>query len=109
MINEGKWGEVDIIGVYKVRVPVDKLCLAKIEKGLRATNEITNKTYELQITYVYVNITNGRFDVDIQFIKAIPEGIRRDLLLCLDIEFATLIPVGTGGNWIYVAEENNKK
>ncbi|EDP95511.1 HlyD family efflux transporter periplasmic adaptor subunit [Kordia algicida OT-1] len=118
-INKGeRIGQVDISGVYKVRVPVDELYLSKIKKGLRATTEIANKTYELQITYVYPNITNGRFDVDMQFMEAIPESIRRGQSLRLKIELgnpsiATLIPVGgfyqsTGGNWIFVEDGTNK-
>ncbi|WP_281322329.1 efflux RND transporter periplasmic adaptor subunit [Flavobacterium aestivum] len=118
-INKGeRIGQVDITGVYKVRVPIDELYLSKIRKGLRATTEIANKTYELQITYVYPNITNGRFDVDMQFMETIPKDIKRGQSLRLKIDLgnpsiATLIPVGgfyqsTGGNWIYVADGTNK-
>jgi len=118
-INKGeRIGQVDISSVYKVRVPVDELYLSKIKKGLRATTEIANKVYELQITYVYPNITNGRFDVDMQFMEEIPESIRRGQSLRLKIELgnpsiATLIPVGgfyqsTGGNWIFVEDGTNK-
>jgi HlyD family secretion protein len=118
-INKGeRIGQVDVTGVYKVRVPIDELYLSKIKQGLRATTEIANKSYELQITYVYPNINNGRFDVDMQFMEAIPKGIRRGQSLRLKIDLgnpsiATLIPVGgfyqsTGGNWIYVADGANK-
>lgn len=118
-INKGeRIGQVDITGVYKVRVPIDELYLSKIKKGLRATTEIANKTYDLQITYVYPNITNGRFDVDMQFMEAIPKNIKRGQSLRLKIDLgnpsiATLIPVGgfyqsTGGNWIYVTDGTNK-
>lgn len=118
-INKGeRIGQVDITGVYKVRVPIDELYLSKIKQGLRATTEIANTTYELQITYVYPNIKDGRFDVDMQFMKTIPKGITRGQSLRLKIDLgnpsiATLIPVGgfyqsTGGNWIYVAEGTNK-
>ena len=114
-INKGeRIGQVDIMGSYKVRVPIDELYLSKIRKGLTATATVDNKNYELQITYVYPNITNGRFDVDMMFMGEIPESIRRGQSLRLRIELgnpsiATLIPVGgfyqnTGGNWIYVQE-----
>src|SRR5882757_3107274 len=60
-------GQVDIVGSYKVRVPIDELYLPKIATGLPATTDFDGKTYNLVITYIYPNITNGRFEVDMDF------------------------------------------
>ncbi len=56
-------GQVDVVGSYKVRVPIDELYLPKISVGLPATTDFAGKTYNLEIKYIYPNITNGRFNL----------------------------------------------
>lgn len=111
-------GQIDIVGSYKVRVPIDELYLPRISQGLHATTSFNNKDYELEITYIYPTIAGGRFEVDMKFIGAEPEGIRRGQSLRLRIELGQsseelLLPVGgfykdTGGNWVYVLDGENR-
>jgi HlyD family secretion protein len=119
-INTGqRLGQVDVVGSYKVRVPIDELYLPRITEGLRATTTFNNKDYVLEITYVYTTIANGRFDVDMQFVGDTPSGIRRGQSLRLRIELSQsseelLLPVGgfykdTGGNWVYVLEDGGNR
>ncbi len=114
-VNPGqRLGQVDIVGSYKVRVPIDELYLPRIATGLHATTSFNNKDYELEIMYIYPTIQNGRFDVDMKFIGDTPSGIRRGQSLRLRIELGQsseelLLPVGgfykdTGGNWVYVLD-----
>lgn len=118
-VNQGqRLGQVDIVGSYKVRVPIDELYLPRISAGLHATTTFNNKDYKLEITYIYPTIQNGRFDVDMNFVGDTPEGIRRGQSLRMRIELGQsseelLLPVGgfykdTGGNWVYVLEGDNK-
>jgi HlyD family secretion protein len=118
-VNQGqRLGQVDIVGSYKVRVPIDEIYLPRISRGLHATCTFNNRDYELEITYVYPTITAGRFDVDMNFIGEMPGGIRRGQSLRLRIELGQsseelLLPVGgfykdTGGNWVYVLEDGNR-
>ena len=44
-------GQVDVLGSYKVRVPIDELYLPRITTGLPATTTVNNKTYHLAIAY----------------------------------------------------------
>ncbi|MBI1770515.1 MAG: HlyD family efflux transporter periplasmic adaptor subunit [Bacteroidetes bacterium] len=107
-------GQVDIVGSYKVRVPIDELYLPKISTGLPATTDFDGKTYNLEIKYIYPNITNGRFEVDMEFTGETPQGIRRGQSLRLRIELGQpsqelLLPMGgfykdTGGNWVFIVE-----
>jgi HlyD family secretion protein len=114
-INQGqRLGQVDIVGSYKVRVPIDELYLPRISTGLKATTTFNNKDYNLEIMYIYPTIQNGRFDVDMNFVGDTPPGIRRGQSLRLRIELGQsseelLLPVGgfykdTGGNWVYVLD-----
>jgi HlyD family secretion protein len=114
-VNIGqRLGWIDIVGSYKVRVPIDELYLPRISEGLRAETSFNNKDYILEITYVYPGVTNGRFEVDMNFVGDAPTGIRRGQSLRLRIQLSQsseelLLPVGgfykdTGGNWVYVVE-----
>lgn len=111
-------GQVDIVGSYKVRVPIDELYLPKISVGLPASTSFANKDYMLAITYIYPTIQNGRFEVDMEFQGETPQGIRRGQSLRMRIELGQaseelILPVGgfykdTGGNWVFVLESDNK-
>lgn len=111
-------GQVDIVGSYKVRVPIDELYLPRIATGLNASTTFSNKDYKLVITYIYPTIQNGRFEVDMNFEGETPQGIRRGQSLRLRIELGQsseelLLPVGgfykdTGGNWVFVIDGENK-
>jgi len=111
-------GEVAIVGSYKVRVPIDELYLPKISEGLPATTTFNGKDYRLTIKYIYPNIVNGRFEVDMLFNGETPPGLRLGLSLRLRIELGQaseelLLPVGgfykdTGGNWVFVLTGDNK-
>lgn len=118
-INTGqRLGQVDIVGEYKVRVPIDELYLPRISTGLQATTDFAGKTWTLTIAYVYPNITAGRFDVDMTFAGETPQGIRRGQSLRLRIELGQpseelLLPMGgfykdTGGNWVFILEGDDK-
>ncbi len=107
-------GQVDVVGSFIVRCPIDELYLNRINTGLIATN----KDYKLRIIYIYPNIDNGRFEVDMEFVDDIPPGIVRGQSLRLRIALGKsseqlLLPVGgffkdTGGNWAFVLSEDGK-
>jgi HlyD family secretion protein len=111
-------GQVDVMGSYKVRVPIDELYLPRISTGLHATTEFAGKSYGLVITYKYPDVVAGRFEVDMDFEGQVPDGIRRGMSLRLRIELGMsseelLLPVGgfykdTGGNWVFVLDNNNQ-
>lgn len=119
-VNQGqRLGQVDILGSYKVRVPIDELYLPRISQGLKATTDFNNRTFNLIITYIYPTITSGRFEVDMNFDGETPQGIRRGQSLRMRIELGQsseglLLPVGgfykdTGGNWVFVLEPDGKR
>lgn len=118
-INTGqRLGQVDIVGRYKVRVPIDELYLPRINTGLTATTDFAGKTYSLVITYIYPNIVGGRFEVDMEFQGDTPQGLRRGQSLRMRIELGQpseelLLPMGgfykdTGGNWVFILEGEDK-
>ena len=76
------------------------------------------KQYKLKITKVYTQVTNGRFQVDMEFEGEVPQGIRRGQTLQIGLALsdeitALLLPKGgfyqkTGGNWIFKVADNGK-
>jgi HlyD family secretion protein len=114
-ITQGqRLGQVDIVGSYKVRVPIDELYLPRISQGLHATTDFNGKTYDLVISYIYPNIIAGRFEVDMNFEGETPQGIRRGQSLRMRIELGQsseelLLTMGgfykdTGGNWVFILD-----
>ena len=112
-------GQVDVVGEYKVRCPIDELYLPRIAEGLGATFKFAGQEYKLKIKYIYPTIQNGRFEVDMDFDGEQPEGIRRGQSVRLRIALGNssdqlLLPKGgfykdTGGNWVFVVNPGENK
>lgn len=118
--NKGeRLGQIDVLDGFKVRVDVDEHYISRIYTGLTGTFTFAGKDYKLKIKKVYTQVTNGRFQVDMDFIGDSPKGIRRgqtlQIVLALsDEKQALLLPKGgfyqqTGGNWIFKVTEDGSK
>jgi HlyD family secretion protein len=117
--NKGeRLGQIDVLSGYKVRVDIDEHYISRIFIGLRGEFDFNNKTYQLEIKKVYTQVTNSRFQVDMEFIGDVPQGIRRGQTLQIRLALsdetqAVLLPKGgfyqtTGGNWIFKVDDNGK-
>jgi HlyD family secretion protein len=111
-------GQIDVLDGYKVRVDVDEHYISRIFLGLMGDFSFADTTYKLKIIKVFTQVTNGRFQVDMQFVGMAPKGIRRGQTLQItlalsDAKTAIMIPKGgfyqqTGGNWIFKVSEDGK-
>ena len=107
-------GQIDALDGFKVRADIDEFYIARITKGLHATAEVDSKNYDLIIMKVYPQVSNGKFQVDMDFGNNVPEGMRRGQTLQIRLQLsertkALLLPRGgfyqkTGGQWIFVVE-----
>ncbi|WP_299438459.1 efflux RND transporter periplasmic adaptor subunit [uncultured Aquimarina sp.] len=115
--NKGeRLGQIDVLSGFKVRVDIDEHYISRIYNGQKGTFTFNNKPYTLIIKKVFTQVTNGRFQVDMQFEGDVPEGIRRGQNLQIRVALsaekqALLIPKGgffqkTGGNWVFKVSEN---
>ena len=115
--NKGeRLGQIDVLSGFKVRVDVDEHYISRIYTGQEGTFTFSGKEYTLVIKKVYTQVTNGRFQVDMEFADDVPEGIRRGQTLQIRVALsqekqAILIPKGgffqqTGGNWIFKVSED---
>lgn len=115
--NKGeRLGQVDVLSGFKVRVDIDEHYLPRVMTGQIGSADIAGKNYKLKIKKVYTQVTNSRFQVDMEFLETAPESIRRgqtlQIRLALSDEVkALLVPKGgfyqqTGGNWIFKVSDN---
>jgi HlyD family secretion protein len=114
-----RYGQIDILDKFKVRVPIDELYLPRVSTGLKGTFTFSGGDYELEIGKIYPNVTNGRFEVDMFFTGEVPNGIRRGQTVRIRLELgeseqAVLLPTGgfykdTGGNWVFVVNQSTGK
>ncbi len=119
-INVGeRIGWIDVLDSFKVRVRIDELYLPRTEPGLKGSFTLAQHDYEMEITKIYPTITDGRFEVDMEFTGEQPDGIKRGQSVRIRLELgnsaqALLLPVGgfykdTGGNWVYVVEDGGAR
>ncbi|WP_142783836.1 efflux RND transporter periplasmic adaptor subunit [Changchengzhania lutea] len=115
--NKGeRLGQIDVLSGFKVRVDIDEHYISRIYNGQTGTFTFNNKQFTLTIKKVFTQVTNGRFQVDMQFEGDVPEGIRRGQNLQIRVALsaekeALLVSKGgffqkTGGNWIFKVSED---
>ncbi|MEO6837082.1 MAG: HlyD family efflux transporter periplasmic adaptor subunit [Ginsengibacter sp.] len=118
--NKGdQLGQIDVLSGFKVRVDIDEHYISRIFIGLKGDFDFADTTYHLVIKKVFTQVTNGRFQVDMEFVGKVPKGIRRGQTLQIRLALsdetqALLLPKGgfyqqTGGNWIFKVSDDGKK
>lgn len=117
--NKGeRLGQIDVLSGFKVRVDVDEHYISRIYTGLLGSFTLANKDYKLKIKKVYTQVTNGRFQVDMEFEGEVPKGIRRGQTLQIRLAFSDEVQAiqvakggfyqQTGGNWIFKVSDDGK-
>jgi len=117
--NKGeRLGQIDVLSGFKVRAEIDEHYISRIITGLYGSFTFANKDYKLVVKKVYTQVTNGRFQVDMEFEGEVPKGIRRGQTLQIRLAFsdeveAVQVAKGgfyqqTGGNWIFKVSDNGK-
>jgi HlyD family secretion protein len=108
-------GQIDILEGFKIRVPVDEHYIARINTGQNGEFTFDDQNYQITISKIYPEVTDGRFEIDMEFDGRQPEGITRGQTLHIRLELgnlstAMLLPQGgfyqkTGGQWVYVIDD----
>ena len=108
-------GHIDVLEGFKVGVAIDEYYITRIDVGQIGEFNFSGKTYRLSVKKIYPEVRDGRFDMDMEFDGAEPEGIRRGQTFQIRLELgdlseAILLARGgfyqeTGGRWAYVLNE----
>jgi len=111
-------GQIDILDGFKVRVPVDEHYIARINTGQHSEFTFDDNTYQMTISKMYPEVTDGRFEIDMAFDGFQPDGITRGQTLHIRLELgnlsnAVLLPQGgfyqkSGGRWVYVVDDSGE-
>lgn len=111
-------GQLDDIERFKLTVLIDEFYVTRTREGQYAEVTQGNKPYELRISRVYPQVTNGQFEVDMEFVGEVPPDIRRGQTLQTRVQLgdaseALLLPRGgffqdTGGNWAFVLDASGE-
>ena len=83
-------GQIDILDGFKIRVPVDEHYIARINTGQHGEFTFDEKTYQITISKIYPEVTDGRFEIDMEFDGLQPEDITRGQTLHIRLELGNL-------------------
>lgn len=118
-IRGERLGQIDVEDKFKSRAQIDEHYITRINRGQRATFDLSGNTYQAAITKVFTEVIDGQFEADLEFVGDVPQGLlRRGQTLQIRLELgdlsdAVLIPRGgfyqkTGGQWVYVLDESEE-
>lgn len=112
-------GQINDLSDYKIEAQIDEHYIDRVKANLTATFERQGVKYNLRVRKVYPEVREGRFRTDFVFAGERPDNIRSGQTYYINLELglpteSIYIPKGsffqhTGGNWIYVLNEEGTK
>lgn len=105
-------GQINILDNYKIAALIDEHYIDRVHTGLTGEMERQGRKFNVTVTKVYPEVTQGQFKVDLALSDTQPENIRVGQTCHVDLRLGeptqgVVIPRGqffrnTGGRWIYV-------
>ncbi len=98
---------------FKASALVNEFYLNRVRLGQQAKLVMDREEYTLEVSKIYPEVASAQFEIDLRFVSAPPENIRRGQTLQIRLvlgdadEQATLLSNGaflndTGGAWVFV-------
>jgi HlyD family secretion protein len=114
IIEGSQIAQLDDLSKFKIRVRIDEFYISRVFTGQTGSFDFANKGFELEITKIFPQVTNGAFEADMTFKEIAPAAIKRGQTVSVRLQLsaqeeALLVERGgyyqtTGGNWVYVVE-----
>lgn len=111
-------GQIDLPNQFKLTADIDEYYLGRVDLDQALNVRYLNRDFALQVSKVYPDVRNGRFQVDFRFTENAPEKLRRGQNLQGKLTLgstseALLIPMGSfyadsGGQWIFVLDADGQ-
>ena len=112
-------GQVNDLSAFKVTAQIDEHYIDRIVRGLTATFERQDHSYQMMLSKVYPEVRDGQFRADFIFTGDIPDNIRSGQTYYMNLELGQssnvlVIPratfyQSTGGEWVYVLDESGER
>ncbi len=109
-------GQINILDDYKIAVKIDEHYIDRVEPGLRGRIERNGAKYDVVVSKLYPEVTDGTFRADLRIEGARPENIKVGQTFYIDLQLgeparALLVPRGaffqsTGGNKVFVVSKD---
>ncbi len=107
-------GQINDLSDFKIEAQIDEHYIDRVTRGLVASFERGNQSFEVSVSKVFPDVREGKFRTWLTFNGERPENIRTGQTYYLNLQLGNptqsiIIPRGaffqsTGGNWIYVLE-----
>lgn len=111
-------GQIDQLDGFKVRADVDQYYISRVTIGQQGSFDFNGKDYLLRVNKIYSEVSNGAFQVDMEFVGEIASGIKRGQSLQIDLALgesknSKLVAKGgfyrhTNGRWVYRVSEDGR-
>lgn len=105
-------GQINILDNFKIAALIDEHYIDRVHTGLTGEMERQGRKFNVTVSKVYPEVTQGQFKVDLALSDTQPENIRVGQTCHVDLRLGeptqgVVIPRGqffrnTGGRWIYV-------
>ncbi len=112
-------GQIDVLSDYKVEMLVDEHYIDRVRQGLDATFERQDRNFALRVRYVYPQVRERQFRIELTFVGERPDNIRPGQTYQVSLQLgqptqAIMVPRGaffqtTGGRWIFVVTPDGKR
>ncbi len=109
-------GQIDQLDSFKVRADIDQYYISRVTVGQQGSFDFNGTEYRLEVSKIYPEVSNGAFQVDLEFIGNIANGIKRGQSLQIDLALgesknSKLVAKGgfyrhTNGRWVYKVSED---
>lgn len=111
-------GQINILDNYKIAVKIDEHYIDRVETGLRGKVERNGTIYDVSLSKLYPEVTDGTFRADLRIDGELPENIRVGQTYYINLQLgepaeAVLVPRGaffqsTGGHQAFVLSRDGK-
>ncbi len=112
-------GQIDDVDRFKATAMVNEFYLNRVRVGQGALLTVDGRSFDLEVSKVYPEVEASQFEVDLRFLDATPQNVRRGQTLQLRLvlgdaaDDATLLPNGpffndTGGAWVFVLDADGR-
>ncbi len=104
-------GQIDQLDSFKVRADIDQYYISRVAPNQVGTFDFGGQTFNLEVDKIYPEVVNDSFQVDMEFVGNLANGIKRGQTLQIDLSLSEssttkLVNKGgfyrhTNGRWVY--------